>query len=258
MPWTRSPPEKALALSASGQTWPALTNLFLGASSTATPKDITGTVDSSGKVELTLSYDTEIKAGSSECTRTGAVQLSPQGTEKLGGQAAGKNFDAATGQFAVVTTPAATGSCLLLNAAYDLSKGMGCYLTGTMTLPEPVVPPVAQKQTATVKVPKKCETGRRTPTPGAFVRLAGVLGLNVEDLEVAGPSDAEDLADLRGRLGLSQALAAGHLGIDAATLADVEVGLALPPDPMRMARVYGVTAEVLAAVARRTGCQGSA
>ena len=53
--------------------------------------------------------------------------------------------------------------------------------------------------------------------------------------------------------GLSQALAARHPGIDAGTLVDVEAGLTLPPDPVKMARVYGVSAEALAVVARRTG-----
>ena len=154
----------ALSLPASGQAWPTLTNLFLGASRTTTPKDITGTLDANGKVELTLSYDTVIQAGANQCTLTGTVALSSQGTEKLGGQAVGKDWDPATGQFAVVSTsytaPAATGSCLLLNAAYDLSKGMGWYLTGTMTLPSP--PPVIQQQTATVKVPKKVKRNGKT------------------------------------------------------------------------------------------------
>ena len=156
----------ALTFPASGQTWPALTNLFMGASRTTTPKDITGTVDANGKVDLTLSYDTLIKAGANECTLTGTAALSSQGTDKLGG-ADGKDWDPATGQFAVVstsdTTPAATGSCLLLNAAYDLSKGMGWYLTGTMSLPSAPTPaPVTQKQTATVKVPKKVKRTGKT------------------------------------------------------------------------------------------------
>ena len=162
--WKGTAAGGALSFPASGQTWPALTNLFLGASSTTTAKDITSTVDANGKVDLTLSYDTLLKAGANECTLTGTVQLSSQGTEKLGGQAVGKNWDPATGQFAVVSTsygaPAATGSCLLLNAAYDLSKGMGWYLTGTMTLPSAA--PVIQKQTAVVKVPKKVKRKGKT------------------------------------------------------------------------------------------------
>lgn len=167
--WKGTAAGSALSFPASGQTWPTLTNLFLGANSTTTPKDITGTIDATGKVDLVVTYERLLKTGSNECTLTGTVQLSSQGTEKLGGQAVGKNYDPATGQFAVVSTsytaPAATGSCLLVNAAYDLSKGMGWYLTGTMTLPGvtpvPVVP-VVQKQTATVKVPKKVKRKGKT------------------------------------------------------------------------------------------------
>ena len=62
------------------------------------------------------------------------MALSSRGTERLGGQAVGKDWDPATGQFSVVSTsytaPAATGSRLLLNSAYDLSTGMGWHLTG--------------------------------------------------------------------------------------------------------------------------------
>ena len=166
MAWKGTVSGGALSFPASGQTWPALTNLFLGASSTTTARDITGTVDANGKVELTLSYDTVIQVGANECILTGSVALSSQGTEKLGGQAVGKDWDPATGEFSVVSTsytaPAATGSCLLVNAAYDLSKGMGWYLTGTMTLPSAPVPPVVQKQTATVKVPKKVKRNGKT------------------------------------------------------------------------------------------------
>ena len=77
---------------------------------------------------------------------------------------------------------------------------------------------------------KAWETGRRTPTPPAMARLAKVLG--VDDLEVPGPDDAADLADLRERLGFSVGLAAEHLGMSGRALADVEAGLALPPDPV--------------------------
>ena len=164
MAWKGTATGGALSFPASGQTWPTLTNLFLGASRTTTPKDITGTVDATGKVDLTLSYDTVIQAGANQCTLTGTVALSSQGTEKLGGQSVGKDWDPATGQFAVVsisyTAPAATGSCLLVNAACDLSKGMGWYLTGTLTLPS--APPVIQEQTATVKVAKKVKRNGKT------------------------------------------------------------------------------------------------
>ena len=154
----------ALSFPANGQTWPTLSNLFLGASSTITPKNITGTVDANGKVDLTLDYDVLLTAGANQCRLSGTALLSSQGTEKLGGSAVGKDYDPATGAFAVVSTtypqPAESGSCLLTNAAYDLSKGMGWYLTGTMTLPGAPVTPVAQ--TATVKVAKKVKAKGKT------------------------------------------------------------------------------------------------
>ena len=102
--WKGTAAGGALSFPASGQTWPALTNLFLGASSTTTAKDITGPVDANGKVELILTYERLLKTGSNECTLIGTVELSSQGTEKIGGQAVGKNYDPATGQFAVVST----------------------------------------------------------------------------------------------------------------------------------------------------------
>ena len=50
-------------LPAAGQTWPGLTDLFLGASGTVSPKAITGTADANGKVDLTMDYDILLKAG---------------------------------------------------------------------------------------------------------------------------------------------------------------------------------------------------
>ena len=86
-------------------------------------------------------------------------------TEKLGGQAAGKNYDPATGAFAVASTTYAApnaidvtpAGCLAANIAYDLSKGMGWYLTGTMT-----VPGAPAAQTAIVKLPKKIKPKGKT------------------------------------------------------------------------------------------------
>lgn len=100
---------------------------------------------------------------------------------------------------------------------------------------------------------KAWETGVRAPRAAVQVRLARVLGLDFEDLEVAGPEDAEDLRRLRESLGLTRAEAAARLGIDPSALKRVEAGAELPPDPKVMARVYGLTAGELAAVVRRTG-----
>ena len=158
----------ALSFPAAGQTWPPLTGLYLNASSAVTAKNITGTIDANGKVDLTLDYDVLLTAGSAQCRLTGSVQLSSQGTEKLGAQAAGKNYDPATGQFAVASTTYAApnavdvtpAGCLAANIAYDLSQGMGWYLTGTMTLPS--AKPVPKAQTATVKLPKKIKPEGKT------------------------------------------------------------------------------------------------
>ena len=100
---------------------------------------------------------------------------------------------------------------------------------------------------------KAWETGARAPKPATQVRLAEVLGLDYEDLEQPGPSDADDLRRLRESLGLTRAEAARRLGIDPSALKRVEAGAELPPDPKRMARVYGLTAAELAAVVQRSG-----
>ena len=159
----------ALSFPAAGQTWPALTGLYLNASSVATAKNITGTVDANGKVDLTLEYDVLLTAGSSQCRLTGSTLLSSQGTETLGG-ALGKNYDPTTGRFAVVSTTYAApnaidvtvAGCLATNIAYDLSKGMGWFLTGTMELPGGNVVPIPSAQTATVKLPKKIKPKGKT------------------------------------------------------------------------------------------------
>ena len=160
----------SLGFPASGQTWPSLTGLYLNASSVATPKNITGTIDANGKVDLTMDYEALLTAGSSQCRLTGNVHLSSEGTEKLGGQAIGKNYDPATGQFAVVSTTygapnaidVTPAGCLATNIAYDLSQGMGWYFTGTMQLPGGNVVPVPAEQTATVKLPKKIKAKGKT------------------------------------------------------------------------------------------------
>jgi len=98
---------------------------------------------------------------------------------------------------------------------------------------------------------KAWESGRRAPKPASQRRLADVLGLRFEDLEVA--DEAEDLRRLRQARGWTRAEAADRLGLEPHTLQRVEEGLELPPDPRTMARVYGVSRIELAAAARRVG-----
>jgi len=100
---------------------------------------------------------------------------------------------------------------------------------------------------------KGWENGTRAPKATSHAALAKALGVAFEALEQPGPADAEDLRRLRESLGLTQAEAARRMGIDASALKRVEAGAELPPDPKAMARVYGLTAGDLAAVARRTG-----
>ena len=98
---------------------------------------------------------------------------------------------------------------------------------------------------------KAWETGRRAPKPATQRQVADVLGLGFEDLEMA--DGADDLRRLRQARGLTRAEAAELLGLEAFTLQRVEEGLELPPDPRKMARVYGVSRMELAAAARRFG-----
>ncbi len=94
---------------------------------------------------------------------------------------------------------------------------------------------------------KAWETGVRAPAPPPN------CGWRFEDLDAAGPEDAEDLRRLRESLGWTRVEAARRLGIDPSAPKRVEAGVELPPDPKVMARVYGLTAAEIAAVVRRTG-----
>lgn len=129
-----------------------------------TPKDITGTIDASGQVDLTMPYDLLFTIGSAQCTLTGTAYLSSQGVEPLGGQAVGAGYEPATGRFAVVSTtygpPTQTGDCQSMNTAYDLSKGIGWFLTGTAQLSTAPKP-----QSADFSRPKKVKPKCKTVLP---------------------------------------------------------------------------------------------
>ncbi len=112
---------------------------------------------------------------------------------------------------------------------------------------------VAQRIGVSEATVKGWENGARAPKATSHAALAKALGVGFEALEKPGPADAEDLRRLRESLGLTQAEAAGRMGIDPSALKRVEAGAELPPDPKAMARVYGLTAADLAAVVRRTG-----
>lgn len=163
----------SLSFPAAGQSWPALTGLYLGGSTVVTARELKGTIAADDAVDLTLSYDLRITLGSAVCTLTGTSTLSSRGVESLGGQARGAGYDPATGRFAVVSTsygpPAQSGNCLSVNTAYDLSKGIGWFLTGTMALPT-----AAKPQTADVSLPEEIKAkGKTVLLKKALVTNAG-------------------------------------------------------------------------------------
>lgn len=154
----------ALAFPASGQTWQTVTKLSQGATMTVQPSDITGSVDGNGVVKLTMAYNVEIAlsyfGNQEKCLLTGTVDLSSAGTDTAG-QGVGSNWNPATGAFAVAGTSTAPtpgtqcdGTKIFL---FDLTKPMGFYFVGSMTLPPPDAP-----QTATVKVAKKVNKSGKT------------------------------------------------------------------------------------------------
>ena len=112
-------------------------------------------------------------------------------------------------------------------------------------------PQLAQLVGVSIGTVKAWESGRRAPKPATQRQVADVLGLGFEDLEVPEPDGREDLRRLRQARGWTRAEAAERLGVEPFTLQRVEEGLELPPDPRKMARVYGVSREDLAAAARR-------
>ena len=165
-----------LSFPAQGQTWPTLTGLYADNSISWTPQDIGGSIDADGVVTLAMLYELTVHVPNGtfpgDCRLSGIVALSSQGTEPLRGLSAGKNFDPATGQFAVVSTgsfppfPSLNATCLQLGAVdYNLLKGVGWYLTGTLDVPAgtPTPPPVVpKKQTAKVKLPKEIAAKGKT------------------------------------------------------------------------------------------------
>lgn len=142
-----------LAFPASGQTWQEIEKLPQGTKLRVNPVDITGRVDGSGVVTMEVPYALTFELSGQICEVTGTVDLSSAGRDSLG-TATGKNWDPATGAFAVAGTSAApslSGACTKVQTeAFDVSQPIGFYFVGTMTLP----PPDAA-QTATPKVAKK-------------------------------------------------------------------------------------------------------
>jgi hypothetical protein len=164
---------RVLTFPAAGQTWPTLTGLHNDNSITWRPEEIGGSIDADGTVSLAILYEMTVHVPNGpfpgKCKLNGFVGLTSQGTEPLGGQAIGKNYDPATGRFAVVSTdgfpplPSLNPTCLrLATVDYDLLKGIAWYLTGTLDVPPAPPPVVPRQQTAKVKLPKKIAAKGKT------------------------------------------------------------------------------------------------
>ena len=165
-----------LSFPAQGQTWPTLTGLYADNSITWTPQDIGGSIDADGVVTLAMLYELTVHVPDGpypgDCRLSGIVGLSSEGTEPLRGLSAGRNYDPATGQFAVVSTesfppfPSLNATCLRWGTVdYNLLKGVDWYLTGSLNVPPgtPTPPPIVpRKQTAKVKLPKEIAAKGKT------------------------------------------------------------------------------------------------
>lgn len=111
----------------------------------------------------------------------------------------------------------------------------------------------AQVSAGTVKA---WESGRRTPTAAGLRRLADALGVEVDDLLDASVR-LRDLAGVRSAAGLDRTAAARALGFSERTLRRIEAGEMLPPDPVAMGALYGVSQAELAEAARLTARSGA-
>ncbi len=110
---------------------------------------------------MPMDYSITTEVFGERCTLTGTTQLSSEAVEWFSGAGAGRNYDPATGRFAVAGTGyspiTATGECVRIGLlAYDLAAGAGWYLTGTLTVPP------AQSQTAVVRPAKRIKADGRT------------------------------------------------------------------------------------------------
>jgi hypothetical protein len=155
----------ALKFPAASQKWPTVTTALFGVKATVKPTgDITGTLDPSGKLDLTMPYEVDLTGGPTnlDCRLSGTAQLTTAGTDPFNNQA-GAAFDQATGAFATVTTPASkvtfsdAGACSAVTTFLDpniLTNGITFYLAGTLFDQTGDAVASDKKQTADVDLPK--------------------------------------------------------------------------------------------------------
>lgn len=154
-----------LSLPASGQDWPGLAVAGGLASVQVKKSDITGTVDASGAVVLSVPYEATISAGVlGSCSVKGTATMSSAGTDPIGG-GQGSAHDPTSNSFAVAgastSAPVLSGSLCELAADYiDPVRGFGWYLNGSLAPTATTSAPRAQ--TASVEVPARIKRKGRT------------------------------------------------------------------------------------------------
>lgn len=149
-----------LGFPADAQQWPALAPLFSGiGSARLIPAPISGITTDAGSAQFTMTFTARVEALGSQCTATGTATISTDATDTVGGAVgtplSGGRFGAAGTS---TSPPILTGSaCSQATSYLDLSRGVGVYAAGLMTLGGTSSGASAGAQTATFDVPRRID-----------------------------------------------------------------------------------------------------
>ena len=147
-----------LGFPADAQQWPALAPLFSGIGlARLIPGPISGITTDAGAAQFTMTFNAKVEALGSQCTATGTVTISTEATDSVGGAVgapiSGGRFGAAGTS---TSPPILTGSaCAQATSYLDLSRGVGVYAAGVLTLGGTSTGASAGAQTATFDAPKR-------------------------------------------------------------------------------------------------------
>ncbi len=176
--WRGTETAGSLTFPATTQSWPVM-SLFNGlGSGRITPTTAAGTVTEVGQMALQLTFDIRISALGQQCMARGTVSTSSTGVDAVGG-GQGKDRDPATGRFALAGTsagaPELSGSACAQAAEYvDLSKGVGIYLEGALTVSDTASGGATGAQTAVLRTPAAIRSkGKTVLLPRAVRTNAG-------------------------------------------------------------------------------------
>lgn len=165
--WKGTSAQGTLAFPASGQSWPGLSVSLVTV--TLTPSAISGQLSPEGRISVDLPLNVMVSAGGfGQCRVRGVVTLATDGVDQVGG-GTGLPRDPASGRFALAgttTTPptfeGTSNLCAQAQEFVDFTRGLGFYLTGTMTISQPATGGVVGAQTAVFDGPTKIKRKGRT------------------------------------------------------------------------------------------------